>query len=172
LGHELFKSSPETFPAGFVRADAFSSTFIEPREPFYASLSAPRPTDLRVLTSLTPLQGHISAIHASSFFHLFDEEKQLALARQLATLLSSEPGSVIFGSHGGQAAKGADQSRIYAGGHQMFCHSPETWTDLWDGTVFKKGTVKVDVKLVDHFFRSAGSLGTSMSLLVWSVVRL
>jgi hypothetical protein len=172
FGHDLFKSTPETFPAGFVRGDAFNSAFIEPREPFYSPPSSPRPTNLKVLTSLTPLQGHISAIYASSFFHLFNEEKQLVLAKQLAALLSSEPGSIIFGSHGGPVAKGADQLRIYAGGRQMFCHSPESWMDLWDGTVFRKGTVKVEVKLVEHFFRPAGSLGANMTLLVWSVTRL
>ncbi|KAF7779044.1 hypothetical protein Agabi119p4_3389 [Agaricus bisporus var. burnettii] len=85
-GHELFKSTPETFSVGFVDGDALSSSLIEPREPFYSPPLSPRPTDLRTLVSLTPLQGHISVIHASSFFHLFDEEKQLALAKQLASL--------------------------------------------------------------------------------------
>ncbi|XP_006457973.1 hypothetical protein AGABI2DRAFT_183081 [Agaricus bisporus var. bisporus H97] len=171
-GHELFKSTPETFSVGFVDGDALSSSLIEPREPFYSPPLSPRPTDLRTLVSLTPLQGHISVIHASSFFHLFDEEKQLALAKQLASLLSSEPGSIIFGSHGGLAAGGIDQSKIYAGDRQMFCHSPETWTDLWDGTVFRRGIVKVEVRLVEHSFRSAGPLGTHINLIVWSVTRL
>ncbi|KAI6098237.1 hypothetical protein EDD16DRAFT_1659440 [Pisolithus croceorrhizus] len=25
------------------------------------------------------------------------------------------------------------------------CHSPESWTELWDGTVFTKGEVEVEV---------------------------
>ena len=32
----------------------------------------------------------------------------------------------------------------------MFCHSPDSWTRLWDGQVFEKGTVTVDVQIVDR----------------------
>ena len=45
-----------TFPAAFVPGDVFNSTLIEPREPFYSEPTAPRPPDLRILKSLTPLQ--------------------------------------------------------------------------------------------------------------------
>ena len=36
-------------------------------------------------------------------------------------------------------------------GFEVFCHSPESWKELWDGIVFEKGTVsvEVDVKPVD-----------------------
>jgi len=26
----------------------------------------------------------------------------------------------------------------------MFCHSPDSWTELWDGGVFEKWTVRVE----------------------------
>ncbi|KAF7762654.1 hypothetical protein Agabi119p4_9247 [Agaricus bisporus var. burnettii] len=173
-GHELFKSTPETFPAGFVAGDAFSSTMIEPREPFYSPPSSPRPTDLRTLTSLTPLQGHISAIHASSFFHLFNEVQQLTLAKQLATLLSPTPGSIIFGLHISPALKG---TLIFdSEGGPMFCHSPETWVNVWDGGVFEKGAVKVEARIVDwaSFGGGPNSEGgvQKISALLWSVTRL
>jgi hypothetical protein len=29
----------------------------------------------------------------------------------------------------------------------MFCQSPESWRNIWDGEVFEKGTVKVDIIL-------------------------
>ncbi|KAG6861459.1 hypothetical protein C0995_016550 [Termitomyces sp. Mi166 len=143
-GHELFRSTPETFPAAFIQGDAFDSTIISPREPFYAP-EEPTLLDLplKSLTSLTPLQGRLNVCHASSFFHLFDEAGQLQLARQLATLLSPATGSVIFGSHGGKQEKGF----IASAGRSMFCHSPESWKELWDGQVFKKGTVKVEAGL-------------------------
>ena len=36
-------------------------------------------------------------------------------------------------------------------GNEAFCHSPESWKELWDGILFEKGTVNVEVsvKLVD-----------------------
>jgi len=169
-GHELFKSTSETFPAAFISGDVFNPALIEPREPFYSEPTAPRPPGLRILKSLTPLQGHVSAIHASSFFHLFEEEEQLKLARQLATLLSPLPGSTIFGMHGGRPAKEFRTEVINSRGSHMFCHSPESWTDLWDGEIFRKGSVEVEVKLLEREPRRFDPPGIIMYLLVWSVI--
>ena len=171
-GHELFKSTSETFPAAFISGDVFNTALIEPREPFYSEPIAPRPTDLRILKSLTPLQGHVSAIHASSFFHLFEEQEQLKLASQLATLLSPLRGSIIFGTHGGQSAKGFRTVVINSRSKHVFCHSPESWEDLWNGKIFKKGSVEVEVKLFERDPRRFDPPGITMHWLVWSVIRL
>ncbi|KAJ3573129.1 hypothetical protein NP233_g2621 [Leucocoprinus birnbaumii] len=159
FGHDLFKSSPETFPAGFVPGDAFSSAVIEPREPFYSPPQTTRPADLRSLKSLTPLQGHVSAIHASCFFHLFNEDQQHTLAKQVATLLSPEPGSVIFGVHGGKDQKGFITEVTNSRGEHMFGHSPESWVELWENQVFKTGSVKVEAELVQQTRTFSHSVG-------------
>ncbi|KAI0757381.1 hypothetical protein C8Q80DRAFT_1090761 [Daedaleopsis nitida] len=174
LGHKLFKSTPETFPVPFVPGDAFDPAHLETVPPFYAPPETPVP-QLSTLTSLNPLRGHVSVIHASSFFHLFSEERQLELARALAGLLSPEPGSMLLGSHGGRPVKGLriEASRANSHGIPMFCHSPESWTELWDGTVFEKGTVKVATQLVEIVRRDlAKSEDSRFWLLVWSVTRL
>jgi hypothetical protein len=130
------------------------------------------------LTSLTPLQGHISAIHASSFFHFFSEEKQLEAARQLASLLSPEPGSIIFGSHMGEGVKGPQQVPDEVKGlrEPMYCHSPETWKrEVWDGPVFEQGTVEVKAELREIEMPSLYPGGPEVwksYLLLWSVTRL
>ncbi|KAF9446768.1 hypothetical protein P691DRAFT_167687 [Macrolepiota fuliginosa MF-IS2] len=142
-GHELFKSTPETFPAGFIGGDIFDPSILRPRQPFYQPPATPRPQNLRTLESLTPLQGHISAICVLWFFHLYGEEKQIELAKQLASLLSPEPGSVIFGSQRGEPIKKTGDSLW---GYSPMCHSPESWKELWD-RVFKKGTVRVETEL-------------------------
>lgn len=170
-GHELFKSTPETFPAGFVAGDAFDPAMLKSRGAFIteddiSSISSTTPP-LRELTSLTPLQGKISAIHASSFFHLFPEDKQLELAHRLASLLSPEKGSVIFGQHGARPVKGfrtavevVHNVENNAEGKststtQVFCHSPESWKQIWTGEVFAgedgKGSerIKVDARLIE-----------------------
>ncbi|KAF9446313.1 hypothetical protein P691DRAFT_708866 [Macrolepiota fuliginosa MF-IS2] len=169
-GHELFRSTPQSFPAGFVPGSAFDPSIIQPREPFYEPPTTPRPQDLPSLNSLTPLQGHISAIHASSFFHLFNEAEQLTLAKQLASLLSPEPGSMIFGSHRGTPVKTTTNDLM---GYFMVCHSPESWREIWDGQVFRKGTVRVDAELEEtKLEKDIMPESGKFWYLVWSVTRI
>lgn len=167
FGHELFSSTPETFPAAFIVGDAFDSSIIAPRAPFNDVPQTSRPP-LQSLTSLTPLQGRISVIHASSFFHLFDEARQQELAERLATLLSPQPGSVIFGRHGGNSEKGYSEQSTAV--HRLFRHSPESWVELWDGQVFEKGMVKVEAKL-EQIERPEVNGKSFATWLIWSVTR-
>ena len=127
--------------------------------------------DLRSLTSLNPLRGRVFAIHASSFFHLFGQEKQLYVAHALAGLLSPEPGSVIFGLQVGNP--GPEKGFVAHSEHRMFCHSPESWTQLWDGLVFKKGVVNVQAKLVQVERKDELDMSETrtVTILVWSVTR-
>ncbi|KAF9240253.1 hypothetical protein BU15DRAFT_61578 [Melanogaster broomeanus] len=107
LSHALFNTSKDTYPVG-------------------AFPLRPRP-DLSALTSLNPLRGHCSVINASSFFHLFNEERQLHAARALAGLLSSEPGSLICGIHLGAQEAGVWTDNVAGGKFDLFCHSPKSW---------------------------------------------
>lgn len=152
----------------FVAGDAFE--MITPRCPFYDEPDTPRPV-LKSLTSLTPLQGHVSAIHASAFFHLFGEEKQQKFARRIATLLSPAPGSVVFGLHVGNTEKGYITDPKENQKRAMFCHSPESWSELWDGEVFKKGTVRVEAWTKEVERVDLGP-GAKFFLLIWAVTRL
>ena len=136
------------------------------------SLAAP---DLRSLTSLTPLHGRVFAIHATAIFHLFGEEKQLQLARALAGLLSPEPGSMIFGAHIGVPEKKGFEPPVMHRDHHMWCHSPESWTELWDGLVFEKGVVEVQTKLYHaerKGFDPDAPQNSTLTYLVWLVTRL
>ncbi|TFK50833.1 hypothetical protein OE88DRAFT_1712763 [Heliocybe sulcata] len=168
LGHELFKSTPQTFPVPFIPGNALESTLIGSTEPRYSPPSSPAP-ELSSLTSLTPLLGRVSAIHASAFFHVFNEAEQFQVAQRLGALLSTEPGSVIFGSHEGRPESG---TREYIPGVRMFCHSPESWRELWEERIFKKGSVKVDAQLEQVARSDLSSTSEVHYLLVWSVTRL
>ena len=111
-------------------------------------------------------------MHVSSLFHIFNEEKQLHLARALAGLLSPESGSVIFGRHVGNHEKGFISPPGHRG-RQKFYHSPESWTELWDGVVFEKGVVAVQVELVQVGTKEPDESQTrTVPGLVWSVTRL
>ncbi|KAI0639004.1 hypothetical protein C8Q77DRAFT_23133 [Trametes polyzona] len=180
LGHKLFNSNPETFAVPFIPGDVFDPKHLDPVPPFYSPADIDIP-NLSMLTSLNPLRGHVSAIHASAFFHLFDEERQLQLAKALACLLSPEPGSMILGAHGGRPEKGLrHEAGVVIGPGRtfaMFCHSPDSWKEMWDGQVFQKGTVEVEAYLHETVRKDLEGLegiapGTKYYLLVWSVTRL
>jgi hypothetical protein len=161
----LFKSTPESFPAKFIPGDIFDPTIL-------ALPNDGNPiddlTDLQSLTSLNPLRGHVSLIHASAFFHLFSEEKQFELARLLAGLLDPRPGSTIFGTHGSLHQKGLTPPAL--GGMRMFCHSPESWIDMWENQVFEKGTVKVEASL-SLVHKTKYGTPTEIYFMIWSVTR-
>ncbi|KAK0469998.1 uncharacterized protein EV420DRAFT_1298372 [Desarmillaria tabescens] len=164
LGHRLFKSTAETFPARFIPADIFQLKGLT-RE---GGIPVP---ELPKVQSLAELRGNISAIHTSSFFHLFDEERQYEVAKIMAALLSSEPGSMIFGSHAGRREKGLRTEVDSRSGrsNNMFCHSPESWRSLWDGEIFPKGTVRVDAVLHERERADILDPGVKLYLLIWCI---
>ncbi|KDQ63332.1 hypothetical protein JAAARDRAFT_29353 [Jaapia argillacea MUCL 33604] len=171
FGHELFKSTPETFPVPFIQGDAFDSNFIAPNPVLYDEPPTEPTPPLASLTSLNPLRGYISAIHASSFFHLFSEDLQRELGERLASLLSPLPGSIIFGSHIGLLEKGLIHGEGARAGFSMFCHSPQSWRELWNGGIFKKGSVQA-FAMVKEVERTVGDKVVKMQMLVWCVKRL
>lgn len=132
--------------------------------------------DLASLTSLTPLRGRLSAIHASSFFHLFSEDQQAQLARLLASLLSPEPGSMILGAHVGRPEKGLRMEFLRpnaAAAARMFCHSPESFVEMWD-EVFGAGRVKTAARLLEVERKDEKQVDSNVKFYImgWSVKRL
>ena len=170
----MFNSNQETFPARFFAGDVLDSSHLDLVPPFMSPPAKPRP-ELSTLTSLNPLRGYVSAIHISAVFHLFSEAEQVQLARKLAGLLSPEPGSIIFGLQSGRAEKGF---RVEAGvpnshGKQMFCHSPQSWMELWE-SVFPTGSIRVDAdvrELSRDDLKPVGD-GAKFWVLTWCVTRL
>ncbi|KAG1880093.1 hypothetical protein F4604DRAFT_517966 [Suillus subluteus] len=165
LSHELFRTTPTSYPGCLLPGDVFDPAFLSiaarPND-----VSSALAIDLSSLKSLNPLHGRISAINASRLFHLFTEDKQLHLARALAGLLSAQPGSVICGFQVGSPEKGM-AATVLGPEHRLFAHSPKSWSYLWDGEVFEKGSVKVETELVKLVIR-----GVEYFMMGWSVVRL
>ena len=165
MGHALFNTTPATYPISFVSGDAFDPDMLQIVPPFDKPPSTERP-DLSTLTSLNPLAGRCAVIYASNFFHLFPEENQIQLAKALAGLLSSQPGSMICGEHAGNWEKRVFHGETAGIEFDMLQHCPESWNAVWD-EVFAKGEVRVDAKL--HHWERAGF---GYYRLQWSVVRL
>ncbi|KAF7329211.1 hypothetical protein MKEN_00181700 [Mycena kentingensis (nom. inval.)] len=163
------KSSTSTHrPRSKARSSPATST--TPTFSLLPMLAAPPTTPapaLKSLTSLNPLHGHVSAIHTGSFFHLFSEETQLEIARKFAGILSPRAGSMVFGCHGSQPTKGFMRA---SGTNRIFCHSVESWTEMWED-VFG-GKDKVEVKA---WMTNSGKVlnpDTDFWMLYWSVKRL
>ena len=165
MGHALFNTTPATYPITFVPGDALDPKILQIVPPFDKPPSTEKP-DLSTLTSLNPLAGRCAVIYASNFFHVFGEENQLHMAKALAGLLSSQPGSMICGEHVGNRQKGPFRA-VHAGREvETFQHCPESWSAMWD-EIFGKGEVRVDAKL-----RYLDRAGLAYHQLQWSVVRL
>ncbi|KAG2140080.1 hypothetical protein DEU56DRAFT_292200 [Suillus clintonianus] len=166
LGRKLFKASSE--PGCFIPGDVFDPAFLSISRPASSVPEGAMP-DIQTLQSLNDLRGRVGVIHASKLFHLFDEEKQLQLARALGGLLSCEPGSIICGTHAIAltSEKGIVRHTVLGVDITYFCHSPESWDCLWDGVVFEKGQVKVETRT-----STIDMGGIPFRLLHWSVTRL
>ena len=165
MGHDLFNTTPATYPITFVPGDAFDHNLLKIVPPFNKPPSAEGP-DLSTLTSLNPLAGRCAVIYASNFFHLFSEENQLYLAKALAGLLSSQPGSMICGEHVGNWQKGVFHGEHAGTEYDMLQHCPDSWNAVWE-EVFGKGEVRVDARI-----QYVDRAGLAYNQLQWSVVRL
>lgn len=182
LGHKLFCSTKETFPATFVPGNVLKPAHLEVYPVVYdpAEVTTQTPA-LSSLVSLNPLRGHVSAVHAGAFLHLFSEEQQTHIMRAFAGLLSPEPGSMIVGSQTGAQGK-CSVVKVMAGQNgatvTQFAHSPESWTELVDGQIFTKGTVKVEAELIKEEMKRIPGLQREVTqqpayyTLSWSVTRL
>ena len=165
IGHRLFRSDQHVFPVSFVEADIFDEAALSS-----TAAPSPLPPALKKLRTLTPLKGHASVILLQMVFHLWDERRQLRLARRLAQLLSPEPGSLIFGRQMGDA----QPREILLQGQPHYVHNPETWVSMWS-KVFPEGTVEYHTELRDL---PADLIAATMDMvgvrqfLTWSIKRL
>lgn len=180
LGHRLFRSTPETYPMHFIEGDIFDPKFLDLASPVPTGTSVDTATlpSLPSLSSFNPLRGRVSAIYAGAFFHLFNFDQQYHIAKLLAGLLSPEPGSIIFGLHGGAHEKSVWKETV--GKYTQCCHSPSTWTEMWheifsegkggDGGVEVQVRLKQEVGDLEYFGTFIGNKNP-WYLLEWSVTR-
>ncbi|KIM68605.1 hypothetical protein SCLCIDRAFT_1180250, partial [Scleroderma citrinum Foug A] len=135
IASDLKKRQSSFFPshyvaAHFVQGDAFDPDILSVLPSARGPTREPLP-DLSVLMSLNPLHAHCSVINTPAFFHLFDEEKQLHLARALAGLLSPQPGSIICGMQMGKKEKGVSSQITYGTQYDFFVHSTKRCGMEW-----------------------------------------
>ncbi|KAL7621800.1 hypothetical protein AAE478_007299 [Parahypoxylon ruwenzoriense] len=111
-GYDLFKDR-DRFGATFVAGDMLRHDGTDDRD-----------------EELEALDGKMSIIHATSFFHLFTWENQVRAARRMVRFLNpDDPEVMIFGRQVGTTTPG---ERASVRGSKRFLHNAESWQDLWD----------------------------------------
>ncbi|KAK7448850.1 hypothetical protein VKT23_013579 [Stygiomarasmius scandens] len=140
LGHKLFRSNPDKMASTFIAGSILDPSFV-------LEVDSPEKQNL------APFKGKFKFIHASNFFHLFQEEDQKKTAEHLAALLSPTPGSMIFGSHVSLPEKAS------------------SWTDLWK-TIIPGDGIKVDAKVIEEPKIVPESRINETYRLMWSITRL
>ncbi|KAF9267342.1 hypothetical protein L218DRAFT_1074108 [Marasmius fiardii PR-910] len=155
FGLQMFNTDPLIFPVVFIPGNILDSTFIDIQPPLTEPMTDISPQALQSLIqscerTLNPLRGHFCAIHTSNFFHLFNKEEHVLIAKKLASLLSPLPGSIIFGSHirtsGPQPEEGPSKNQT---GRSFYRHTVDSWKRMWEVEVFiDKDLVKVEVGAV------------------------
>ncbi|KAJ6104454.1 hypothetical protein N7523_010774 [Penicillium sp. IBT 18751x] len=103
------------------------------------------------------LTGKINIVNAASFFHLFNWDQQVIIAKRVVGLLVAQPGSLVIGRQVGYADPVDPDDKENAPKH--YRHSPETWKRFWDQVGRETGS-KWEVQSTmetwagqDHVFR-------------------
>ncbi|GLA28393.1 hypothetical protein ACMYSQ_003595 [Aspergillus niger] len=121
LGYELF-ADRDTLSCEFITSDIFDDS----SELFQR------------------LGEKVDMINAASFFHLFDWDTQVKLAKQVMKLMKPKPGSIVVGRHVGDYNAGELEAKEL--GSNIWRHDLDSWRRLWEQVGRETGTEwKVDV---------------------------
>lgn len=86
------------------------------------------------------LGGKLSIVYTGSFFHLFDREEQLTVAKRVVSLLKAEPGVLLLGRQVGSEKAGDFDASGYIGEKKRFRHDLQSWGKLWEEVGKATGT--------------------------------
>lgn len=115
IGYDLFNDHDQ-LKAQFIVADIFDDS-----------------SDL-----VENLTHKIDIVNAASFFHLFNWNQQLLVAKRLVGLLQDKPGSLLIGRQIGLVNPPPPEDKEAAGKH--YRHDPATWKKFWEQVGAETGT--------------------------------
>ena len=105
LGYQLFRDQ-DKFHGEFREGDIFDPEYLK------------------------DLEGKIDIIHTTNFFHLFKLPEQKNLVRRLTELVSTKPGTIIFGHQVGDTEVYYSQSRLNPG-TGLYRHTEESFRAMF-----------------------------------------
>lgn len=106
LGYQLFRDR-DTFHGEFRQADIFDPTCLE------------------------DYNGKIDILHTSAFFHLFDLERQKKVVGVLLRLLSTKPGTTIFGRQAGNTVPEFRKHPWRPSDCGLYAHNAESFKSMF-----------------------------------------
>ncbi|KAJ5791574.1 uncharacterized protein N7518_008585, partial [Penicillium psychrosexuale] len=115
IGYELFNDR-DHLKAQFIVADIFDDN-----------------SDL-----VKQLTHKIDIVNAASFFHLFNWDQQILVAKRLVGLLRDKPGSLLIGRQIGLVNPPPPEDKEASGEH--YRHDPSTWKKFWEQVGAETGT--------------------------------
>ncbi|KAJ5895224.1 hypothetical protein N7495_006915 [Penicillium taxi] len=115
IGYGLF-ADRETLKAEFITADIFDDE-----------------SDL-----VKKLTSKIDIVNAASFFHLFNWDKQVIIAKRLVSLLNAQPGSLVIGRQVGCIDPVDPDDKENTPPH--YRHDPASWKRLWEQVMKESNT--------------------------------
>ncbi|KAJ5142905.1 uncharacterized protein N7515_001692 [Penicillium bovifimosum] len=115
IGYDLFNDH-NTLKAQFIVADIFDD-------------------NSNLVKKLT---DKVDIINAASFFHLFNWDQQVLVAKRLVGLLQDKPGSLLIGRQVGRVDPPPPEDEEAAGKH--YRHDVSTWKKLWEQVGVETGT--------------------------------
>lgn len=138
LGYALFRDEGR-FKASFVAADVF-----DPQ------------------SGLGGLDGRVDILHAASFFHLFNLEKQVEVAKRVVKLLRPVEGSLLVGRQVGSDTPGEMKMSGSGSERTVYRHNEQSWAELWRRVGEETGVNFVVESTLEHLpklFRGEGRVG-------------
>ncbi|KAI2629987.1 hypothetical protein GGR54DRAFT_628378 [Hypoxylon sp. NC1633] len=119
---------------------------------------------------LDVLDGKMSIIHSTSFFHLFTWEEQIRAARRMVRLFDpNDPDAMIFGRQVGTTTPG---NRDGTSGPKRYLHNAESWQELWDEVGMLTGTSwRTEVNEIKETSTYSNNMNTPLRRIQFCVFR-
>lgn len=102
------------------------------------------------------LTNKVDIVHTSAFFHLFNLEDQLQIAKRVINLVRPRPGSLVIGRQVGNINPSSIARR--SGSGTRYRHDDASWIKMWEQASQETGTSwKIEATLFDssHFSNHA-----------------
>lgn len=115
IGYDLFLDK-DTLKTTFIAGDVFDAE-----------------------SDLKQLDGQIDVVHAASFFHLFDWDEQIQVAKRVVTLMQPKSGSLVVGRQVGNEVSGHHAGR-FDSKKRRYRHNGESFKKMWDEVGEATGT--------------------------------
>ena len=135
LGYQMFRDR-ERFNGDFRQGDVFDKDYLH------------------------DLDGTIDILHTSAFLHLFDVSLQQKILRRILQLMSSKPGTIIFGRQVGNTIPYQVLKHSMRPGRGLYQHNEESFKAM-----FKEVTDEWDIQVwltprMESLYENGGRIGS------------